>query len=144
MSDWINANVIPGAVELGLDTRGETGVQVYPLVSGVATAEITFPGLKDTLPGLGQTMEGIWLNMVCDDGAGNPVAFYIINNQIGGVGALPAPDPSAVVGSTAQAIYVPAGAEYHRKYFGLQEFRVIQVSGANAFLRVEATSQLVA
>ena len=145
MSRFVDTSVTPGATVSGAATSAKTRLQVYALADATALAETIFPALDSTLVPPPE-VDMVWLNFTCDDGAGSPVGFYINCDLIGGALVVAAPDPLATVAPplniTQQCIWVPAGAEWHRKFAVNQAFRAIQVSGADAFLRVEATSEL--
>ena len=135
---FLDYAVTPGATNFGTNNSNLTGLQVYLLVSGVALAATVFPTIKVATPS--RENDTAWLNFTCDDGAGVGVPMYLNASYIGGINSPPAPDPVAVVPSTAQAIWVPAGVEWQRRFAVSQEFRVIQNSGSNAYLRVELVS----
>lgn len=140
---WRDRNVTPGATVSGNSDAAR--LQVYLLATGVALAETVFPALdKVTYPN--NTTVALWLNFLCDDGAGNPIPFYVNCDLIGGALTVQTPDPLANVTAplnvNQQCIYVPAGIEWQRKFYQQQAFRAIQLSGADAYLRVEATSEL--
>ncbi len=141
--EWIDSNVVPGfpgQVGTGEGAR----LQVYLLTTAVAMPQTIFPALNKTASP-GNPTPSLWLNFMCDDGAGNGIPFYIITQAIGGTINAATPDPIATavpaLNANRQTVYVPANVEWQRKFFANQEFRAIQVSGANAYLRVEATSE---
>jgi hypothetical protein len=139
---WNDESVLPGPTGTGAAIF-QAGLQVYQLASGVALAEVCYPTLDKVANPNDQT-PFLWLDMACDDGAGNAVGFYIIVGSPGHAFAVNVPDPLANVSPglnlNQQCIFVPPGIEYHRKWYPNQWFRAIQYSGANAYLRVEATS----
>ena len=139
---WADESVLPGPTDTGAAII-QAGLQVYLLASGVALVETCFPTL-DKVANPNDKTPFLWLDMSCDDGAGNGVGFYIITQSPGHFAAVPAPNPLATVSPALnlnqQCVFVPPGVEYHRKWYPNQWFRAIQSSGANAYLRVEATS----
>lgn len=131
--------VVPGATGDGDNTTAY--LQVYDLASGVPLGETTFPRLA-----AGGAPYG-WLVFSFDDGAGNAVGGYVIVNRIFiplfAAPALGTPDPTmTAAGATPanQAIYVAPGEKWMRRFLSGQSYDAIQVSGADAFLRVELTS----
>ena len=141
MSEVQDANVRPGRTVTG-GFAAATRVRVLRLPTGAPTVDINTPSCTTIVLAPPTTNESVWLSILCDDGAGNGVPFYIIWAH--GALALQDPDPLAnatdALNLNRQCIRVPADFEYMRKLQRGDRFRAIQLSGADAFLRMELIS----
>lgn len=139
--------VTPGYTGPGTAVQGSR-LQVYQLTSGTSLPSTVFPGLDSGTFSASLT-DAIWLNFRCDNGAGVDIGFFIMAQNFGiegfgGPTALPVLDPTEHVASGVNedrsCIWVPAGDVWSRRFRVGQAFRALQISGDDAYLRVEATS----
>ena len=134
--------VLPGWTGDGIS---DTAFQVYLLAPSVASGPQIFPTLDSGVVGI-KTMG--WLTFSCDDGAGNPVPFFLTIQGPGIVGAPPSPatpNPTEYAASGSgnedeQCIFVPAGKDWSRRFWLDQEFNALQITDDPAYLRVELTT----